>query len=251
LHGKARNSAWTFSPANQTRRSGFVLPIPPYLINRVAMGLYYDLVAAHAEAFSNTFGKVFEAYVGELLRDVYPADQIVSEQVYGRQHKLSSDWAVIEARSVTLLECKITRLRVATKVHGEAEVLSGDLARGVARAAKQLQSVVQAIEAHEAGLDPFFEAEAIVPVVVLLDPFFVANSAYVRELVATLLEAEGIRGFEYQVISIQDLEDYLPCRSRPRARKDTAAEDGGQRPTMAFNSVLGVRRVHRVRSARQ
>jgi hypothetical protein len=70
---------------------------------------------------------------------------------------------------------------------------------------------VQAIGAREVGLEVFLDADVIVPAVVLLDPFFVANSAYVRELVTALLEREGIRGFEYQVITIHDLENYLPA----------------------------------------
>jgi hypothetical protein len=45
--------------------------------------------------------------------------------------------------------------------------------------------------------------------VVLLDNFYLANTPYVRELVAAQLQLEGIEDFDYQVIGIQDLEDYL------------------------------------------
>ena len=91
-------------PIVKTRRSGYVLPIPPYLMARVGMGVYYDLIKAHESRFSNVFGKVFEAYVGDLLHEVYPADQFCPELPYGsRNGNLSSDWAVIEDRSATLM----------------------------------------------------------------------------------------------------------------------------------------------------
>lgn len=80
------------------------------------------------------------------------------------------------------------------------EDLRADIPRGLAKAVLQLHRVATAIKHREPGLEQLYQADTIVPVVVLLDHFYLANTPYVRELVAEQLKQEGVEDFEYQVV---------------------------------------------------
>ena len=196
-------------PIVVTQRSGMVVPIPPLLIDRVTIGLYHDLLAAHGEDFTRAFGHAFEDYVGTILGSVYDRATLHGEVPYGRD-ALSTDWIVTDGPGATLLECKATRLRLDTKVSADPAALRIDLAKGVAKALVQLHRVLRDIRAGVRGLEQFRNREPLVPVVLLLDPFHTANSNAIRNLVGEELRSRDIGPFEYQVVSIDEIEAWLP-----------------------------------------
>lgn len=135
-------------PVVQTKQSGYVVPFPPFLVHRTTTSLYYDLMAVDAKRFPVAFGMAFEAYVGELLGTVYGADELFPEQVYGGKQKQqrSTDWIVVEGTTGTLVECKVARLTMDTKVSADPTVLRRDLLKGVVQALTQLDRVMRDVD---------------------------------------------------------------------------------------------------------
>jgi hypothetical protein len=118
-------------PVVRTDRSGYVVPFPPYIVHRITRSLYYDLMAVNSARFPVAFGVAFEAYLGELLATAYGDRELFSERVYcGKEEQKSTDWVVIEGTAGTLIECKVARLSMETKVSADPESLRRDLVKG-------------------------------------------------------------------------------------------------------------------------
>jgi hypothetical protein len=74
--------------------------------------------------------------------------------------------------------------------------------------------VIRDIRAGAAGLEPFHALTDLVPVVMLLDPFFFANGPQIRDIVNKELEELGITPFDYQVLYVGQFENDLPLIKR-------------------------------------
>jgi hypothetical protein len=234
-------------PIIRTDRSGLVIPVPEQVLSRVTIGLYYQLLDAYGIDFTNTFGLVFQEYVGELLRWVWGNGQLYSEFRYGRRkdQQDSIDWILVEDDTAVLIECKITRLSMQSKVLADPSQLEADVQKLLVRAVKQLHRFIKNVRSHVAGLESFSDISSFVPVVVVLDPFHGANSPPIRKLVESELRRDAIENFEYQVISVDELEPALPVLkekgfARTLLEKINAdASPGDHMRDWSFESYMG------------
>lgn len=195
----------TLKPVILTKRSGYAVPITQYLVDRCTTGVYFDLLIEHGEAFTSAFGPVFERYVGDVLEITFRKERVFGERTYKRGQK-STDWVVVEGRTGTLLECKATRLTVPSKTRADLDLLAQDLAKGVVKGLVQLRRVMDDIRARTPGLEPFYDLDELIPVVVVYDHYYFANAPGVRALVEAQLLERGVEPFAYQVLSIGELE---------------------------------------------
>jgi hypothetical protein len=203
-------------PIIQTQVSGYAMPLPPALLHRISTGLYYDHAAIFGEKFCVAFGDAFERYVGRLLEERYSTSELFHEPPYGsKKHRSrSTDWIIVEGGVAILLECKATRLTMPTKVSGDAELLKEDLVKGLVKALMQLHKVRDGIFAKAQGLEMFAGITDVIPVILLYDAMYLANTPYIREIVEGEIRQRGIEPFEYQVISVYELERTLPAIQR-------------------------------------
>jgi hypothetical protein len=210
-------SLYSFNPLEakpiiNTDRSGYVVPDPLLLLDRVTMGIYHDFLRLHGEQFTAIFGKVFEMYVGDLLNAEYPSDQVCAEVEYGPKQgrRLSTDWIITEDDAAVLIECKVTRVPVASRATDDPAVLQADLIKGIGKAVKQLDRTRQDIANQVVGLEHLFRLTKTVPIVLTLDPLHMGNSPIVRDLVNQSLAGDGVQAPAFQVLSIMELEMALP-----------------------------------------
>lgn len=108
------------------------------LFRRITEGLFYDLLKH--PSFSKPYGDAFEAYVGDVLHEVFPASKymVMGEQPYkGRQgNKHGTDWIVSDTTANIFVECKTKRMKHDAKTVDEGEILESeleDLAKAVAQ----------------------------------------------------------------------------------------------------------------------
>jgi len=89
----------------------YLLPVARLLLDKVTRGLYFEL-SDHFQGpdkinpFRNSFGFVFQEYVGELLRDAIGKDVVFPERKYGKGNKDSTDWVIACGDRCILVEVK-------------------------------------------------------------------------------------------------------------------------------------------------
>jgi hypothetical protein len=210
-------SMYSFNPLEskpivRTPGDEFICPIAPLLAFRCGVGLYHDLLRDRGKKFTDAFGAVFEAYVGDLLNCVFAPDQLMHEPEYGPpgRRARATDWIVLDGDYAILLECKAKRLRLQTKVTADRDLLTRDLIMGVVEALREMRTVMRAIEARLPGLDRL-AGKRLLPVVLFYEPHHLANMPGIRSIVAEQLEQlHGITGFDdYQVVAVDELESTL------------------------------------------
>jgi hypothetical protein len=56
-----------------------IVPVVQMLQQKITWGIYYTLLTADGQTFTNQFGKIFEKYVGELLSDMTGSTELMAE----------------------------------------------------------------------------------------------------------------------------------------------------------------------------
>lgn len=119
-------------------KDGYMCPIPLLIYWQMTDGIYYSICGE--KNFSKAFGDSFQLYIGEVLEKSCDKHniQIYPEETYGKEHKKTSDWILIDNDSVVFIECKTKRMRFESKSQfGISEELKADI-KILAEAIKQL-----------------------------------------------------------------------------------------------------------------
>lgn len=156
-----------------------LMPIPDFLAWKpTPSGLSYAGMAKWGEAFARDLGRLFEAYVGRLLHllegvDVYPE---IVYRMPKRQQGKSVDWIVVFSGLVLLVEAKARRSTEALRSGsaGAAAALKQTFDKGNA----QLDTTFGLITTGAPEFAHIPTDRPIVGIVVTLDDFHVANSAF-------------------------------------------------------------------------
>lgn len=156
-----------------------LMPVPDFLIWKpTPLGLAYTGMARWGEAFAHDLGRLFEAYVGRLLH-LIPGATVYAEILYWKTKKQwgrSVDWIVVFPDLVLLVEAKARRSTEAlrTGAAGAAAALQLTFDKGNA----QLDTTFDLIKGGAAEFAHIPTDRPIVGIVVTLDDFHVANSAF-------------------------------------------------------------------------
>ena len=186
----------------------FVVPVPRLILERILEAPYYLLLEADGDRFTGPFGYVFEAYVGWLLKP-HLADRLHPELSYGKNSK-SSDWIVNDAAGAALLECKTGRLNKAVKTVAPIEAVADAVTTHYGKAVRQLHRVVTESAANTPGLELLADRE-LAPLIVLLDPVYLANSPLWEPFRARAKATYGVPpDFDPQICSVTALERLAP-----------------------------------------
>ncbi len=217
---QAFNSLWQWPIIRPTVKEfgEYVVPIPRLQLHRVTDGLYYDflnpqLPEATRDRFLTFFGDVFQAYVGKLLQPYYGPSELFAEMPYGRG-QTTVDWMAVENRTAILFECKSKRFTKMSKRIALRDDLIRDLKLAIVGGAKQIFETQQAVLQKAPGLEPLHGVEQALPLLIVSEPLYLANTPLLRELVRSELKNAGLEGFDFQVISVRELEYLLPFKEK-------------------------------------
>ncbi len=209
-------------PIIRTTKVDFVVPVPVLLLDRVTSGIYYDMLDEFSSRsllneFTSFLGGLFEKYVGKLLTEFYDELHLLPERHYGKCSR-TVDWIILEDNSAVLIECKSSRLTKRAKTFAEQDKLQEDLRKGVARGVKQLFRNKCDIENKIFGLEDLFDIKDLYFLIIVLDPLYFANSIQ-RKLIDEELKKDKISNFEYQIMSVSELEYFTTLLSREKLYK--------------------------------
>jgi hypothetical protein len=190
-------------------KSEILCPIPQLIPFRVTDGILHDIANSMPHAnrtdFFRLFGRLFEEYVGILLRQAFPAEDVFREPVYGSgpNRWAGPDWIVIEGDTALLFECRSSRLTLETRTYGDIESIRSDFRRIFLDTLEKFPTKVEHIRRGLTSIDPS-RIKSYEPIVLLYEP--VAFEKLYRAIAnAELPDLAGLQ-FQYSLMDISALE---------------------------------------------
>jgi hypothetical protein len=190
-----------------------------FLGNKLGHTLYWDLHDAlraqgdrERMAFTNFFGKVFETYVLDLLRQIFPFGEA---QVRLRGKKAGEgpeiDYLIVEEDAAILIEIKTSRLNLKTVQTGDIASFDSDLQKTVLDPAEQLTNA--GISLQEGKMDMKADLSKVrhwYPVILSFAPF--PQHKVVWDRIQSKLDERGFLSRErfepLNILNISELELY-------------------------------------------
>ena len=154
-------------------------------------------------AFSEWFGYAFEYYGGLLLKSTFGKTKVFPEPVYGKPSKRGPDWTVIQGNTAIVLEFRSGRFNKRTKVYGDYTDIIEQLKRNVIDPLVKLPDKIYDIKSGYTDI-PIKRDMEIYPCIVTYEPLYVDEM--IREVVDKELAQEGTTSYDYELMSIEDLE---------------------------------------------
>jgi hypothetical protein len=194
--------------------STFCVPVPFLIINAVTKGLYYDLLdefyTGNGNPFSDWFGYAFEQYGGLLLNDAFDNKRVFSEPVYGKEEKRGPDWIVLCGETAILFEFRSGRLHKRAKTHGDYEEVVLLLRRNIVETVKKLPNKIDDLKSGKTAID-LTGVKEYIPCIVTYESLY--PTEFYREIITKELQKDNIPEFDFELMSISDLELVLAWSS--------------------------------------
>lgn len=229
----------------------YVIPNVPIYLRKAYLGLYwwyhhYFEKEGHTKDFRDYFGDVFQQYVGVILKEMYGAEAVQGEIVYGGKAKQRFiDWTVERNGKLYLFEVKafqfsLDSLRIATP-----EILRREIDTKVVDSVEQVFKRVQDIDRHDELRH--FRGKELVPVIVFLDMPWISGNLFndwIRESLANITKQKGLKGLEHfapHLLNIDELEMYDAAIDNIELHEVFAQYKGD--PAEGFQSIVAKHRV--------
>lgn len=188
-------------------------PVPELIASRASTGIFYQMFNEYKTTFSEYFGFVFEKYVGIVLENCINSEQLLSESdirsFYSKDKRKAPDWIIIDNSTAILFECKATRFSRAAQAITTEDAINDSLSQ-VRKGLKQLYEFISACKDKISELEKFHHCTKFIPVLISLEPMYLINSGFFREHINSLLAAKNIPKFDWQILSINELEAFQP-----------------------------------------
>jgi hypothetical protein len=212
------HSQFSFNPLRrfpicEIGQDRFLAPDPELIVERVTLGLFYDLFEAFGTEFSKNFGFAFEKFVGSLISTAGSPTQFWSasdwemRQQRKQQNQKVTDWAFRGVKHTILLECKSLRPSLNLTTFGSQKSMD-DLRKRVKDAVRQLTIHAEGINAgkwEQAGL----HAASHLGIVVTYGKFYAVNGPIAKRRIRDELAKEGVTPIPYVVLSIGELDSVI------------------------------------------
>jgi hypothetical protein len=158
-----------------------ICPIPRYVINRTATGIFYDIV--NSLGFDNVFGDSFQAYLGEVIEFACkpPRFSIVAEEPYyiGVNKFHGVDWIVSDETGHLFIEAKTKRLTLGAKILSADGALERDLVTMATAIVQHYQNILRAIDGRTSWKP---NGLPIYPMILTLEDWFMFSPRIVETL---------------------------------------------------------------------
>ncbi len=203
----------------QVGESRYVIPNVTLYLYKVYWGLYWwfdnyfrDKNQEQQEAFRTYFGKIFEEYVGVILKKMFGENAVEKEISYNRGQNRFIDWTVERGNKVYLFEAKAYQFALPTLQTGNEEALKKEIKSKVGYAITKVYKRMQDIERYSELAH--FRNKQLVPILVFLDIPLISASLLDEWIKDELKEIElrdglsGLVGFNIIRLNIEELEFY-------------------------------------------
>lgn len=194
------------------------------LHKKATIGIYYDLSEKYSNLsgkniFRESFGQVFQEYVGIILREYFHSWNVQPEIKYvkNQSQRLSIDWIVWKDNKAILIEVKQNALGYKAKVSGSQEIIQKDIKRSIGKAMHQLETTKKEIESQNiTEFSEFADIDQFETLIVLYDPLY-----YAREIVDHCLEESEFEEYSrHHIIGIPDFEYFCDCQEESESMFD-------------------------------
>ncbi|GEM_PF-2267566 len=185
-----------------------IAPIPRFVAYRITEGLYFDLMnlfsRERANPFLDYFGRLFEHYVGRILKWTFGEENVIPEPVYGKEEKRGPDWIVLDGDTALLFECRSSRLRLDSKVYAQREDLIKDTERIFLETLRKYPKKIEELKSGKLNID-VGQITRYEPIIVTHDSMFFEDQF--RDIAQQDFSRRRLTLFEsYHLMSIGDLE---------------------------------------------
>ncbi|MDD5591437.1 MAG: hypothetical protein PHY18_05885 [Dehalococcoidales bacterium] len=190
------------------RKDGRIsIPVPMLVPHVITKGLYYDFLdlfsGETSNPFSDWFGYAFEHYGGLLLKHALGKENVFPEPTYGKEHKRGPDWTVIQNHSAIVFEFRSGRLNKKTKIYGDYSDIAALVKRNIIEPLTKFSGKIADMKAGQTGI-PCNDNTEFFPCVVTYEPLY-SNQLF-NDIIKQQFEREGIPEFDFELMSIEDLE---------------------------------------------
>lgn len=191
----------------------FLAPDPELIIDRVTLGLFYDLFEAYGTEFSKKFGFAFEKFVGSLISTVgnptqfWSASDWEKRQLRKPQNQKVTDWAFKGAKHTILLECKSLRPSLNLTTFGSEKSMD-DLRKRVKEAVLQLTIHADGINAGKWKQEGLHAASHL-GIVVTYGKFYAVNGPIAKRRIREELAKEGVTPIPFTILSPGELDSVV------------------------------------------
>jgi len=198
----------------------YVIPNSLCFIKKAFGGLYwwfhsyFENLGTHID-FRTYYGKVFEEYVGMVLKHIYGDVNVHPEIIYPKGKFV--DWWVESDNKIYLFEVKAYQFPLATKQTGDLGLIVKEVKFKITEAKKQIFERISEINQYEEL--KVFRGKELIPVVVFWEMPFISTDLY-KELIEDELdglEKEGLKGIKnarVYMMNIEELELYEDVASK-------------------------------------
>lgn len=156
----------------------WLVPVPGEIMIKLStLGIYYSGVRKWGNRFTEDFGRLFEQYVGRLLRS--RTDHTVHGEItYGSDNRKSIDWIVVDDAAVVLIETKAVRPTEPVRLGMPCAAV--ELTRMLSRAFEQIDTTSELIAARHPAFAPIPDDRPRFGIVVTLEEFDAADVPGIR-----------------------------------------------------------------------
>ncbi len=202
---------WSHNNYVPYSKDRMIVPIPDLIAYRMSTGVYYQLFNEYKTNFSDSFGLVFENYVGWILKEALYEDKIVHEKTirknFPEEFGPVPDFAILDNESVVLIECKATKFTRGALVTGKEDYVIDSL-KQLIKGLIQLSKFRKACIDKHPSLKMFHKHKSFETVLLTIEPLYLINSVLFRDMINEELSKEGVSKFDWIILSINELEAF-------------------------------------------
>lgn len=203
----------------------FIAPLPTMILTRLSEGIYLQMFHRYRDDFSRYFGRIHEAYVGEILQHSEPNKTLLSEDDIRRTYKDGKvpDWVIIDGKTAILIESKATGFQRKALATADSRAIDMSVSQVIV-GLKQLHEFRDACERQNTGIEMLHACSDFKLLVVSYEPFYIVNSVPFKEAINRRLSEElagtGIKIHTWYILSSDQLEKLQPHIAAGIALKD-------------------------------
>ena len=228
---------WSHNNRVPYSKDRMIVPVPNLIAYRMSTGVYYQLFNEYKSNFSDSFGIIFENYVGWILEEAVNGKKIVHESTirknYSEELGPVPDFVILDDKKAILIECKATKFTRGALVTGKEDYVIDSL-KQLIKGLKQLAKFRKACLDKHPSLEMFHNYKSFETVLLTIEPLYLINSELFREIVNDELLKEGIPKFDWRILSVNELEAF---QAHIKAGQSTSAILKKLK-TENFNTVL-------------
>jgi hypothetical protein len=213
--GLSEQKRYTYNPLYEKpiikcQDGTLIVPVVQMLQQKITWGIYYMLLSADGQAFTNKFGHIFEQYVGELLNDMKGSTDLIAEmsgKVNRSEAKGPADWLWIKKEDLVLIECKKSMLTLNTKTRNSTQDVESNMKNSLGDAMKQLKKNINRLRNNVWPIHGFSSDTKIFPLIITLDNFYFGNTdillQFVKQEFNDLEEVcQGVQNFSVETLEL-------------------------------------------------